>query len=120
MSASEQAKVVITKYTSSDQSYGCKAPWQIKKCTAIDLPEQQNSCANDHVFCDNVWTGQREVRADHYKRFVTANKVHTECTNAYLKNPPTTTTTTAKPTPAKPTTTGDRNQKLSQRLEPAE
>jgi len=100
MSASQQAKVVITKYSSNDQGYGCKAPWQIKKCTAIDLPDQQNSCANDHVFCNNVWTGQREVKADHYKKFVTAHKVKTLCTVAYGKNPPTKTTTTAKP--AKP------------------
>merc|ERR1712166_1090194 len=102
MSASQQAKVVITKYSSSDQGYGCKAPWQIKKCTAIDLPDQQNSCQNDHVFCNNAWTGQREVKADHYKKFVTAHKVKTLCTVAYAKNPPTKTTTAAKP--AKPAT----------------
>ena len=117
MSASDQAKVVITKYSSSDQGYGCKAPWQIKKCTAIDLPEQQNSCSNNHVFCNNVWTGQREVKADHYKKFVTAHKVKIECANAYLKNPAPTTTTTANP--ANPSTTpklGDKNQKLSQRV----
>jgi len=97
MSASDQAKVVITKYSSNNQAYGCKAAWN-KPCTALDLPGQQNSCSNSHVFCNNVWTGQREVKADHYKKFVSEREVRKECVAAYVKNPPTTTTTTTTTT----------------------
>jgi len=113
MSVEEQAKVVLTKYSTNNQDYGCKASWQ-RGCTAITLPGTHNSCSNSHVFCTNVWTGQQELNGGHYTKFLVDHSVKEACAEAMkggssgggnAPTPPTPTPPTPTPPPPPPPNT---------------
>jgi hypothetical protein len=75
MSAQQQAHVVLSKYSSNDSGYGCKAKWS--KCSSISTPG--NSCSNSNVFCRRVWTGENEVHPHHYTKFLHKYPIENAC-----------------------------------------